>query len=82
MMGFQTAPVQLFYDFCLDDHVPSDHLLRRMRIALWVASRLGISLNLNTERQSSEWTANLLLEHRRLSNFHALGRAEFVRCRR
>jgi transposase len=30
MMGFQTAPAQLFYDFCLDDHVPADHLLRRI----------------------------------------------------
>lgn len=30
MMGFQTAPAQLFYDFCLDDHVPGDHLLRRV----------------------------------------------------
>jgi transposase len=28
MMGVQAAPAQLFYDFCLDDHVPSDHLLR------------------------------------------------------
>jgi transposase len=30
MMGFQTAPAQFFYDFCLDDHVPADHLLRRI----------------------------------------------------
>ncbi len=29
-MGMQTAPAQLFYDFCLDDHVPGDHLLRRI----------------------------------------------------
>ena len=28
MMGFQGTPARLFYDFCLDDHVPSDHLLR------------------------------------------------------
>jgi transposase len=28
MMGVQAAPPQLFYDFCLDDHVPSDHMLR------------------------------------------------------
>lgn len=28
MMGCQAAPAQLFYDFCLDDHVPADHLLR------------------------------------------------------
>jgi transposase len=30
MMGIQVAPAQLFYDFCLDDHVPADHLLRRI----------------------------------------------------
>lgn len=30
MMGIQTAPAQLFYDFCLDDHVPANHLLRRI----------------------------------------------------
>lgn len=30
MMGSQVAPAQLFYDFCLDDHVPDDHLLRRV----------------------------------------------------
>ena len=28
MMGVQATSAQLFYDFCLDDHVPSDHLLR------------------------------------------------------
>ena len=26
----QIAPAQMFYDFCLDDHVPADHLLRRI----------------------------------------------------
>ena len=30
MMGMQVAAPQLFYDFCLDDYVPGDHLLRRM----------------------------------------------------
>jgi transposase len=30
MMGLQSAPAQLFYDFCLDEHVPADHLLRRI----------------------------------------------------
>ena len=30
MMGTQAAPPQLFYDFRLDDHVPHDHLLRRI----------------------------------------------------
>ncbi len=30
MMGKQAAPEQLFYDFCLDDHVPDDHMLRRI----------------------------------------------------
>jgi transposase/predicted metalloprotease len=28
MMGTQAAPERLFYDFCLEDHVPDDHLLR------------------------------------------------------
>lgn len=28
MMGCQTAPVLLFYDLCIDDHVPLDHMLR------------------------------------------------------
>ena len=30
MMGMQAAPERLFYDFCLDDHVPDDHLLRQI----------------------------------------------------
>lgn len=30
MMGLQSEPDQLFYDFCLDDHVPEDHLLRKI----------------------------------------------------
>ena len=30
MMGAQVVPDRLFYDFCLDDHVPCDHLLRRI----------------------------------------------------
>ena len=30
MMGTQAAPERLFYDFCLEDHVPGDHLLRRI----------------------------------------------------
>jgi transposase len=30
MMGMQAAPDRLFYDFCLDDHVPGDHLLRQI----------------------------------------------------
>ena len=53
MMGVQAASAQLFYDFCLDDHVPCDHLLR------------GIDGHLELEglRQNSEallqsdWTA-------------------------
>src|SRR5271167_1820958 len=28
MMGLQETPARLFYDFCLDEHVPSDHMLR------------------------------------------------------
>ncbi len=30
MMGKQAEAARLFYDFCLDDHVPSDHLLRQI----------------------------------------------------
>src|SRR6476469_9738656 len=30
MMGMQVAAPQLFYNFCLDDYVPGDHLLRRI----------------------------------------------------
>jgi transposase len=28
MMGLQGTPARLFYDFCRDEHVPFDHLLR------------------------------------------------------
>ena len=30
MMGTQSAPERFFYDFCLEDHVPGDHLLRQI----------------------------------------------------
>lgn len=30
MMGLQAEPEQLFYDFCLEDHIPDDHLLRKI----------------------------------------------------
>ena len=30
MMETPVALPRLFYDFCLDDHVPSDHLLRHI----------------------------------------------------
>lgn len=30
MMGLQEAPVRLFYDFDLEDHIPSGHMLRRI----------------------------------------------------
>ena len=30
MMGTQAEPERLFYDFCLDEHVPQDHLLRQV----------------------------------------------------
>ena len=38
MMGMQIEPAQLFYEFRLDDHVPSDHLLRRIDRFLDLAS--------------------------------------------
>ena len=28
MIGFQGTPARLFYDFCLEEHVPVDHMLR------------------------------------------------------
>ena len=28
MMGIQEPPARLFYDFCLEEHVPVDHVLR------------------------------------------------------
>ena len=31
MMGFQGTPARVFYDFCLDEHVPVDHMLRGHR---------------------------------------------------
>ena len=38
MMGSQVAPAQLFYDFCLDVHVPDDHLLgRSISSSIWRA---------------------------------------------
>jgi hypothetical protein len=30
MMGMQAVPAQLFYDFSIEEHVPADHLLRRI----------------------------------------------------
>ena len=30
MMGRQAAPEQLFYRFSVEDHVPADHLLRKI----------------------------------------------------
>ena len=30
MMGLQSAPEQLFEDFCLEEHVPVDHILRKI----------------------------------------------------
>ncbi len=32
MMGSQASPARLFYDFCLDEHVPDNHLLRQIDI--------------------------------------------------
>ncbi|MFW8609629.1 hypothetical protein [Rhizobium beringeri] len=38
MMACQEAPAQLVYDFSLDDHVPSDHLLRGIVDASLIAA--------------------------------------------
>ena len=38
-MGMQVAAAQLFYDFCLDDYVPGDHLLAASTdLLIWRAS--------------------------------------------
>ena len=34
MMGRQVEPLQLFYDFHFDCHVPADHMLRRIDLLL------------------------------------------------
>lgn len=34
MMGRQVVGAQLFYDFCIDDHVPADHALRQLDAVL------------------------------------------------
>ena len=44
MMGRQVEPGQLFYEFSLERHVPSDHLLRRLDAALdlsWLRAELA-----------------------------------------
>jgi hypothetical protein len=41
MMGMQVEPAQLFYEFRLDDHVPADHLLRRIDRFLYLESVPG-----------------------------------------
>lgn len=41
MMGIQAAAERLFYDFCLEDHVPGDHLLRRIDTFLDLSSIRG-----------------------------------------
>jgi hypothetical protein len=28
MMGVEGTPARLFHDFCLEEHVPADHMLR------------------------------------------------------
>jgi hypothetical protein len=37
-MGRQTTAERLFYDFCLEDHVPADHLLRQID---WARCAIG-----------------------------------------
>jgi len=44
MMGTQAAPERLFYDFCLEDHVPDDHLLRRIDLSLPKIPSAGIRM--------------------------------------
>ena len=41
MMGMQIEPAQLFYEFRLDEHVPSDHAHRRHLLAIRLRLRSG-----------------------------------------
>lgn len=45
MLGMQVQPAQLFCEFRLDDHVPSDHLLRR----------IDCFLDLGSVRSATAW---------------------------
>ena len=56
MMGVQAASNQLFYDFCLDDHVPSD-LLR----SIWPVEKARHDLN---GWHESIWTGFACRPHR------------------
>jgi len=63
-MGMQTAPVQLFYDFCLDDHVPEDHLLRRIDRFLDLEKRTGIEAELAVAGRCGRRSATCCLASR------------------
>jgi len=55
MMGFQSAPEQLFYDFCLEDHVPPDHMLRRIDPELMIRMLIvGYCFAIRSERRLCE----------------------------
>jgi hypothetical protein len=55
MMGVQTAEARLFYDFCLDDHVPFDHLLRS------IDGHLDLDGLRQTLKPFYSWTVRMLI---------------------
>jgi transposase len=55
MMGGQSAPAKLFYDFDLESHVPDDHLLRQVdRTATSVPRATSFSSTGATTRTPAE----------------------------
>jgi phenylpropionate dioxygenase-like ring-hydroxylating dioxygenase large terminal subunit len=62
MMGTQATPERLFYDYCLEDHVPDDHLLRR--VATYTREDIAILERLQAGRASSGYDGG------RFSSYH------------
>ena len=57
MMGIQETPARLFYDFCLEEHVPVDHVLRG------IDRHLGLDdLRQSLSRFTAGWVAPRLIQ--------------------
>jgi hypothetical protein len=64
MMGAQETSARLFYDFCLDDHVPSDHMLRSIDRHLNLEGRHAEQISLRSyDLQQTLITAYHLKNH-------------------
>lgn len=58
MMGTQAEPERLFYDFCLDEHVPQDYVLRQIDRFLdlsEVRRESNVPICVEVSRQRSQW---------------------------